>query len=218
MRNPLPRCRIAEFHPIESPPARVANTCSRAKCADHTQVRDDGQAPTRVRVDELGHGQPRALLDLSQAFTTAGAHVEIPGVEALQHIAGRARDLVARQALPVAEVEFAPLRVQLGSETPRLPEDRGRLRGAAQIARDDHVDGFAGEFARERVRLLEAASGERRISVPLPAARRVPARLGVSDQQQGRPAHDSIAVRDQRPLSPASGSANTSPARIGVRQ
>ena len=201
-RGVFPAGRIAKLLQSEAPPARVAHARSSARrdralpdaaskpCgfaeqrADHTQMRDDGQPSTRVRVDEFGHDREGALLDLSQVLTATGPHFEVPSIEAPQGIAGRALDLVARQALPVADVEFAQLRVPLRPKTPRLPEDRGGLGCASKIARDEYVDGVAGELESERVRLLSASIGERWVSVSLPATRRVPARLGVPDQQQ----------------------------------
>ena len=181
-------------------------------------MRDDGQPSTRVRVDQFGHGREGALLEFSQVLAPSGPDVEIPSFEAPQDIAGRALDLVARQALPVAEVEFAQPRIQLRPKAARLPENRGGLHCAAEIARNEYVDGFAGEFSSERIRLRLAAIGERRVPVPLPATRRVPARLGVSDQQQRGLVHGPKSASDQRRTSPASGSANRSPATIGVKQ
>jgi len=186
--------------------------------ADHTQVRDDGQPSPRVRADEFTYDGKRALLDLSQILATSGSHFGIPSVEAPQCIAGRALDLGARQALPVAEVEFAQPRVQLSAKAPGFSENRRGLHCAEKIAGNKYVDGFAGEFSSEHVRLLSSAIRERWVSVPLPATRRVPARFGVPDQQQRRLAHDSKAVGVQRRASPASGSANASPARVGVKQ
>jgi hypothetical protein len=52
------------------------------QCADHTQMRDDGQPLTRVRVDEFGHDRDGALLDLSQVLAASRPHVEIPVIEA----------------------------------------------------------------------------------------------------------------------------------------
>ena len=75
-------------------------------------MRDDRQPSTRVRVDEFGHDREGALLDLPQVLATSGPHVEIPSVETPQRISGLALDLVAGQALPVAEVEFAQPRIQ----------------------------------------------------------------------------------------------------------
>ena len=97
-------------------------------------MRDDGQPSTRVRIDEFGHGRERALREFPQVLATSGPHIEIPSLEAPQGIAGRALDLVARQALPVAEVEFAQPRGRLRRKIPRFPEDRGGLGCAAEIA------------------------------------------------------------------------------------
>jgi hypothetical protein len=47
------------------------------------------------------------LLQLSQVFTGTGPNIEIPGVEAPQGVTDRTFDLVARQAFPFADVEFA---------------------------------------------------------------------------------------------------------------
>jgi len=236
------RCGVFCRDGIENPrgsevsPARVAEARSGARrggigpdtgsefegfakqCADHTQVRDDGQPSTRVCVDEFAHGRLRALRHLSQVLAASGPHVEIPVVEAPQDISSRAFDLAARQTLPIADIEFAQLRVQQRPKPSRFREGRGGIRCAAEIARNDDVDLLGGEFTHEGFRLRDAAIGERRISVSLPAMGRVPARLGVPDQQQRRLAHDSSAAGDQRWTSAASGSANKSPAIIGVRQ
>jgi hypothetical protein len=225
------RCGVFPRDGVENPrgsevsPARVAEAVSGAssenggfakQCADHTQVRDDGQPSTRVCVDEFAHGRVRALQHLSQVLAASGPHVEIPVVEAPQDSAGRALDLPARQTRPIADIEFAQPRVQQRPKSPRFREDRGSFRCTAEITRNDDVDLLGDEFTHEGVCLRDAAIGERRISVSLPAIRRVPARLGVPNQQQCRLAHDSSAAGDQRWMSPASGSANTSPAIIGV--
>jgi hypothetical protein len=186
--------------------------------ADHTKVRDDSQPAAWVRADQFIHIRMGTLRQLSQVFTGTGPNIEIPGVEAPQGVTARTFDLIARQTFPFADVEFAQPRIQLGTKVVRFPDDRGGLDRATEIARNDYVNRFVGEISSKRARLRSAAIGERRIPVPLPATLRVPGRLGVSDQQQRRLPQASISVRDQRRLSPASGSANKSAAMIGVKQ
>jgi len=117
--------------------------------ADHTEVRDDSQSSAGVRTDQFIHDRMGTLLQLSQILAGAGPNVETPSVEAPQGITARTFDLVARQAFPFADVEFAQSRVQLRAKVVRFPDDRGSFNRATEIARNDYVDRFVSESRSE---------------------------------------------------------------------
>src|SRR6185436_17829482 len=128
----------------------------------------------------------RARADLGTRLASAGAHLGILRLEAAQRLRIERLDLAARESGPASDVELAQARVGARHEAERASEDLRGLARALQIAAQKAIGALLRERARNRFGLRDAARGERRIRLPLPALLRVPDRLGVADQHELR--------------------------------
>jgi hypothetical protein len=156
------------------------------KRGEHAPVSDDDDAAPRVFALKRLECRPYPLVEGAPALAAGNDEVGIGFARARERAGIFAAEIVVGEALAQSEVALAQPRVGDNRPAAALGNAPGRLERASEIARDEHVEWFAGKTLRDRFGLGDPVGCELAVALPLDARLDIPMRLTVAHDDEAR--------------------------------